>query len=573
MFNKRTGEIVVDRLKEWGVDHVYGLPGDSINELIEDLRKAKDDINFIQVRHEEVGALAAASYGKLTGRLGVCLSIAGPGAVHLMNGLYDAKADGAPVLVLVGQVDSNLIGTDAFQEINLERMFDDVAVYKKRVVSEEQLPDLMNQAIRTAYAKKGVSVLILPDDIIAREMKVEVPLTSSVKPKINLSPAASDLEKAVEMIDAADRPVILAGKGALKAREELLELTEVTGAPVIVSLPGKGAIPDTHPSCLGHLGQIGTKPSYHAMQETDLLIMVGTSFPYREFLPKEARAVQIDLDPTQIGKRYPIDLGLVGDAKQTLHWINGRISRKRDRSFLEKYQEKMQEWNHELTIQEERQEAPLQGPQVIHQLQKTIEKDAILSVDVGNVTVWMARHFKMDHHKMVISSSMATMGCGLPGAIAAKIAEPERQVVAVCGDGGFSMVMQDFITAVKYKLPIIVVILNNEKIGMIKYEQEAMGHLEYVTELGGMNFAAFAESCGGEGYRAHNYEELVSAFQKASFTSKPVIIDVEIEEIPPLPGKIGYSQAANYTKFMIKKYFADGKIELPSVKKSMKRLF
>ncbi|MGC4377337.1 pyruvate oxidase [Fictibacillus sp. Mic-4] len=572
MFNKRAGEVLIDLLLEWEVDHIYGVPGDSINHVIEELRKVEDKIKFIQVRHEEVGALAAASYAKLTGKIGVCLSIAGPGAVHLLNGLYDAKADGAPVLVLSGQVNSEHLGTDDFQELNLEKMFDDVAVYNKQITNEEQLPDLVNQAIRTAYAEKGVAVLTIPDDIPTKRVKGKWTRKSAIRAKSDLFPKQDDLEQAIMLINKAERPVILAGKGAGHAREELEQFAEKIAAPIVVSLPGKGVIPCDHPYNLGNLGQIGTKPAYEAMEETDLLIMIGTSFPYRDYLPEDAPGIQIDCDPTQIAKRYPVDVGLVGDSKATLQWLNEHLARKEDRVFLEACQEAMENWREHIHKDEVEQSTPIKPQQVIHHLQSIVEKDAVLSVDVGNVTVWVARHFRITEQKMIISSWLATMGCGLPGAIAAKLAYPERQAVAVCGDGGFSMVMHDFVTAVRYKLPMIVVILNNEKLGMIKYEQQVAGHLEYEVDLAPFHFAKFAEVCGGEGYRVERYEELLPALKKAALAEKPVIVDVVIEDEPPLPGKITYGQAAGYSKHVLKKFFQERKVDLPPLKKAIKRL-
>ncbi|WP_226037474.1 pyruvate oxidase [Aquibacillus saliphilus] len=572
MFASRAGEAFVEQLKQWDIDHIYGLPGDSINELMDDLRKEQDTIKFIQVRHEEVGALAASAYAKLTGKLGVCLSIAGPGAIHLMNGLYDAKSDGAPVLALVGQISSNQIGTDAFQEVNLERMFDDVAVFNQRIETEEQLPDLLNQAIKTAYDRKGVAVLVIPDDIIARKQKNRLDLTSPVIPKSSLLPDEIDLHEALTLIENAEKPIVLAGKGALQAREELDDFIRNISAPTVISLPGKGVIPDDHPNCLGNLGQIGTKPAYQAMHEADLLLLVGTSFPYREFLPDNIKTIQMDVDTKSIGKRYPVDIGLVGDAKKTLSWLNHNLVWKENRSFLEKYQEAMKDWREELSDIVNQESDRLIAPQVVSDLTKIVDDDAILSVDVGNVTVWMARYFPITNQHFIISSWLATMGCGLPGAIAAKIAKPEKQVIAVCGDGGFSMVMHDFVTAVKYNLPIVVVVLNNSEISMIKYEQQEMGHLEYETDLEGINFAEFAKACGGLGFRVQTRAELESAFQQAINLNKPVIIDAVIENQAPLPGKIAYQQAIKYSEYLVKNFFENGKLDLSPIKKGLKRL-
>ncbi|RDI44296.1 pyruvate oxidase [Falsibacillus pallidus] len=573
MFEKRTGEVLTDIMIDWGIDHIYGLPGDSINELMDDLRKKKEEIQFIQVRHEETAALAAASYGKLTGKLGVCLSIAGPGAVHLLNGLYDAKEDGAPVLALVGQVTSDEVGTDSFQELHLERLFSDVAVFSKRVQSEHQLPDLLNQAIRSAYTENGVSVLIIPDDLSAQAYKTKEPLTSSVKVEQDVFPSIQQLEKAHGLIKKAKKPIILAGRGTKHARDELLSFAEKIGSPIIVSLLGKGVIPDEHPYCLGHLGQIGTRPAYHAMKDTDLLIMIGTSFPYRKFLPKEVEAIQIDVDPRKIGKRYPITQGLVGDSKAVLSWLSAKNDYTPDTAYLEKAQEQMASWRKDLVEEKEDKTERLRGAQVMRELQKVLADDAILSVDVGNVTVWTSRYLNLTNQKMIVSGYLATMGCGLPGAIAGKIAYPDKQVVAVCGDGGFTMVMHDFVTAVKYNLPIMVVILNNSKIGMIQYEQQEIGHLNYETDLADIDFAQFAQACGGEGYRVQNPDELESAMKKAALSKKPVILDVMIELQPPLPGKITYDQAVHYTEYLIQEFFEKGHVDMPPFKKALKRLF
>ncbi|BCB02492.1 pyruvate oxidase [Bacillus sp. KH172YL63] len=573
MAQKRAGQVAANIMETWNIKHVFGLPGDSINHFVDVLRSEKEEIDFIQVRHEEVAALAASSYAKLTGNIGVCLSIGGPGAIHLLNGLYDAKADSAPVLVLAGQVATDELGMDSFQEVHLDRLFADVSVYCERVSSPEAFPDLMNQAIRTAYAKKGVSVLIIPDDLPAQKIDVGVKDTSSIPAATIAAPLEQDVKKGMELVHKATRPVILAGTGSRHAARELESFAEKIAAPVIFALPAKGTLPDEHPHNLGQLGQIGTKPAYEAMEEADLLIMIGTSFPYRDFLPDDTPAVQIDADPAQIGKRYPVSVGIVGDSKLVLKQWNEQLTRKEDRSFLEECQSNMKNWWKHVEKDESGDTPPIKPPQVIAALRKIAADDATLSVDVGNVTVWTARHFKVTNQRMIFSSWMATMGCGLPGAIASALAEPQRQAIAVCGDGGFTMVMQDFVTAVKYKLPIIVVILNNRKIGMIKYEQEASGHLEYETDLEDIDFAQFAKACGGEGYRVIKHEDLQPAFDMALRSNKPVIIDCVIEDQPPLPGKINFEQAKGYSKHVMKKFFKDHEVDMPPLRKALKRLF
>ncbi|RDY71320.1 pyruvate oxidase [Halobacillus trueperi] len=572
MFNKRTGEVMTQQLINWGVDHIYGMPGDSINELIDDLRKRQDEIEFIQVRHEETGALSAAAYAKLTGKIGVTAAIAGPGAVHLLNGLYDAKADSAPVLAIVGQVHSEEVGTGAFQEINLERMFDDVAVFNRRAETEAQLPDLLDQAIKEAYAHKGVSVLIVPDDLFAAKQTDEVRLTSGDYYRPEIFPSQNQLNEAREMIEKAEKPIILAGQGTRNAPNELIDFAESIKAPIILSLLAKGVIPDNHPYCLGQHGQIGTKPAYHAMKETDLLILVGTQFPYRDFLPDDVTAIQIDNKPENLGKYYPIEVGLAGDSKETLAALTKLTPSVEKREYLEYYQEKMNDWR--IALQEEKRstENPLHAPQVMYELEKHMEPGAIISGDVGNVTVWLSRFLHLVNQKFVLSGWLATMGSGLPGAIAAKKAYPDKQVIGVSGDGGFSMVMHDFVTAVKYDLPIKMIVLNNSKIGMIKYEQEQMGHLNYATNLGEVDFAKFAEACGGEGYRIESYEELSTKMKQAFVSEKPVLIDVVIEDQAPLPGKINYQSAVNFSKYIVKEFFESGNLDLPDMKKALKRL-
>jgi pyruvate oxidase len=559
MFRKSAGEVLVDMLIEWGVDHIYGMPGDSINSLIEPLRKARDRIKFIQVQHEEAGALAAAAYAKLTGKLGVCTAIAGPGAIHLLNGLYDAKLDRAPVLAIAGQVETDLMGTDYFQEVNLDRLFDDVAVYNQRITSAEQLPAVVNQAIRTAYARKGVSVLVIPDDVPKFEVEAEARITSSFVVKSNHVPQGADMRAAKQIIDQARKPVILAGKGARGARESLLSFAEHISAPIVLTLPAKGVIPDEHPYCLGGLGLIGTKPSYEAMEEADTLIMIGTSFPFTGFLPKQAKTIQIDIDPYQIGKRYPVDVGLAGDTKLTLDFLTRHLKKNSDGSFLASCQARMQEWWAKMREEEAKDAVPLKPQSVIRALQEVAEDDAVLSVDVGNVTVWMARHFRMTNQQFIISSWLATLGCGLPGAIAGKIAYPDKQVFAVVGDGGFGMTMNDFVTAVKYGLPIVVIVLNNQKIGMIKFEQESMGNAEYATNLHNPDFARYADICGGVGYRVEKPEELLPALRQAVSQNRPCIVDVLVDAYEaPMPAKITFEQMGGYTQHLLKEIFELG---------------
>lgn len=529
MAETKGGRFVIDLLKEWKINHIYGMPGDSINELMEELRK-EEEIRFIQIRHEETGALAASAYSKLTGHIGVCLSIAGPGAVHLQNGLYDAKKDKTPVLALVGQVNNAMVGTDNFQELKLESMFEDVAVYNRRVQTAEQLPDMVNQAIRTAYAEKGPAVLVVPDDLFATTVKREGVLTSSEYTSPKVRAAVEDLEEGAELIRKANKPVILAGKGAQGSVNELLTFAETIKAPLIASLPSKGMIPDDHPQNLGQLGQLGTKPSYEAMQEADLLILAGTAFPYRGYLPVDTPAIQIDIDSRVIGKYYPATVGIVGDLGSALAWFNEHLEEKDD-SFLQMYMEKRESWHRELQADMEKETEQLQPQHILAEVQPIMDKDAIVSLDVGSVTIWTAKYLQMSGQQLVLSAWLATMGCGLPGAIAAKLSHPDKQVIALIGDGGFSMGMQDLATAVKYKLPMTIVVFNNQKIQLIEDEQKQVGNPPTETELSNIDFAAFAVACGAEGYTAKNRTELKEALAKAKESSEPVVIDAYVEDV------------------------------------------
>jgi pyruvate oxidase len=529
MFENKAGKYVIEGLKEWGVDHIYGMPGDSINEFMEELRK-DDAIRFIQVRHEETGALAASAYSKLTGRIGVCMSIAGPGAVHLQNGLYDAQKDKTPVLAIVGQVSSTKVGTDTFQELKLASMFEDVGVYSRQVQSAEQLPDMLNQAIRTAYAEKGPAVLIVSDDLFAAKIKRDEPITSAAYAAPKIRAAEEDLQQGAKLIQAAKKPIILAGKGARSAESEVIRFAEKIKAPIIVSLPAKGIIPDSHPQNLGQLGQLGTQPSEDAMKEADLLILAGTAFPYRAYLPEDAPAIQIDIEPKVIGKYYPVTVGIAGDLGPALSWLTDQVEEK-EADFLEKYMQKREAWRADLQKDMDKETPVLQPQHVLAEVQQAMEEDAVISLDVGSVTIWTAKYLQLSGQSLVVSAWLATMGCALPGAIAAKLAYPNRQVIALIGDGGFSMGMQDFVTAVKYNLPMTIVVFNNQKIQLIEDEQEQKGNPANNVDIANIDFAAFAKTCGGIGYTARNRTELKQALAEAKESGKPAVIDAYVEDI------------------------------------------
>ncbi|MGX7596225.1 thiamine pyrophosphate-dependent enzyme [Planococcus plakortidis] len=409
-------------------------------------------------------------------------------------------------------------------------MFEDVSVYNRRAQNAEQLPDMLNQAVRAAYAEKGPAVLVVSDDLFSTKIKREKEMTSPEYSVPHIRAAEEDLNEALELLEAAEKPVILAGKGAQGASGEVLAFSEKLKAPVIASLPAKGLIPDDHPNNLGQLGQLGTEPAEQAMKHADLVILAGTAYPYREYLPEQAQAIQIDIDPRVIGKYYPATVGAVGELGPALAWLTSKLG-EQDPAFLEQYQEKRSAWHDKLRADIDKQTDVLQPQQVLGEVQRIMERDAVVSLDVGSITIWTAKYLQLTGQKLVLSSWLGTMGCGLPGAIAAKLAYPERQAIAIVGDGGFSMGMQDFVTAVKYKLPMIIVIFNNQKLQLIEDEQKMAGNKPTNVELANIDFAAFAIACGGEGYKVETRTELQDALLKAKASKQPVVIDAYVEDI------------------------------------------
>jgi pyruvate oxidase len=550
-------DVLVDKLIEQGVKRIYGIPGDSINTLLDSIRRHEKKIDFILVRHEEVAALIAASEAKLTEKLSVCVGTSGPGAIHLTNGLYEAKMEHVPVLAVTGQMESDLVGTDYFQEVNLVRLFDDVALYNKVVMSAEHVGVLVSTAIRTSLSEKGVSHLNFPLDV-ARQGVPENFRDSPIHYWEAVGvPPADDIEFAAETLNKGRKIIILAGKGSRGARESVIQLAEKLNAPIIKTLLGKDVIPDEHPFCLGGIGLLGTRPAQDAMEECDTLLMVGTSYPYTWFLPKNARVIQIDNRPTQLGKRYHVNVPLIGDSNLTLEALIPKIKEHEDNSFLKKYQRAMASWWQKMDSEENSNDTPIKPQRLAKEIEKAAEENAVISVDVGNVTVWMARNFRIKkNQRMIFSGWLGTMGVGFPGGLAAKFVYPERQVIAAAGDGGFAMTMADFITAVRYKLPVIVVIFNNGKLGMIKFEEEVQGHPDYGTDLVNPDFAKYAEACGGLGITVGQPSEIRPALTQAFQSNKPSVVNVGVNPNErPMPPKVTLKQAKGYVTSLFKEKF------------------
>ncbi|MDQ1507656.1 MAG: hypothetical protein QOD57_5383 [Actinomycetota bacterium] len=563
---KIASELLWERLIAWGVDTVFGLPGDGINGLMEGLRRHQDRLRFVLVHHEEAAAFMATGHAKATGRLGVCLATSGPGGIHLLNGLYDAKLDHAPVLAITGMQETQLLGTGYQQEVHLEKLFADVAEYNAMVHVPVQIPALVDLAVRTALARRGVSHLTIPNDVQIADAdanpwaEVAPASTPATAPTFIPAPAVprdDDLARAAGVLNEGRRIVVLAGAGALGARAELLAVADRLASPIVKTLPGKAAVPDDHPLTTGGIGLLGTRPSEDAMEEADTLLMVGTNFPYTKHLPEpgRARVVQIEADPVRAGNRIPTEVPLVGGAAETLRALLPLLDRHDDRRFLEVAQVGMAEWRRKMAALEDGERDPIQPQYLMRVIDRWAADDAILASDSGTIATWSARHFDIrGDRQYYLSGNLASMAPGLPYTIAAQLAYPDRQCIAFVGDGGFAMLMAEFLTAVEHDLPVKVFINNNHILGQILWEQMVLGFPEFgVRYRGAANFAAFAESNGGRGLRVERAADVEGAVKEALSHPGPAVVDVVTNpEEPPLPPKVTYEQAKGFTAAFLK---------------------
>jgi pyruvate dehydrogenase (quinone) len=564
----RTADIVAEALLDWKVEVIFGLPGDGINGFMEALRRRKDKIKFILVRHEESAAFMACAYAKYTGKLGVCVATSGPGAIHLLNGLYDAKLDNTPVLSITGSTYSDLMNSNYQQDVNLLQLFSDVTVYNNMINRPEHAEMTVDIACRSALSLRGVSHLTIPIDV--QEMKLKgrysrhkVPgHTSDFYANITV-PDRGLLEDAANILNSGRKIVLLVGQGALSAGDEVIQVAEKLEAPVVKALLGKAVIPDDHPVCIGGLGLLGTEPATDAMNEADTLLMVGTSFPYIDYLPKpgQARGIQIDIKPNNIGLRYPVEIGLVGDSKLVLSELLPLLQQRSEteRGFLKSKQDAMVNWNKLLKEQSSRTDKPIKPQVIADAVSELLEDNAIISVDCGTNTSWAAQYINIRKGmKFSLSGTLATMACGLPYAIAAQIAFPDRQCIAFVGDGGFTMLMGEFATAVQYNLPIKIIVIKNNTLGMIRWEQMAfLGNPEYGVEFTPIDFVKFAEACGGIGYAIKEPDEISSIMEQAMKMDKdrrkPVIVEASVDPFePPMPPKVEMEFVTNLAESFVK---------------------
>lgn len=563
---KIASELLVERLLDWGVDTVFGLPGDGINGIMEGLRRHHDRMRFVLVHHEEAAAFMATGYAKSTGRLGVCLATSGPGGIHLLNGLYDAKLDHQPVLAITGMQETQLLGTGYQQEVHLEKLFEDVAQYDVMVHVPVQIPTLVDLAVRHALAHRTVSHITFPNDVQiapADEGPSEsvapatTPHTAPVFIPAPGLPRADDLARAADVLNAGSKVVLLAGAGALGARSEVLAVADRLASPVVKTLPGKAAVPDDHPLTTGGIGLLGTTPSEDVMDTADTLFMVGTNFPYTKHLPdpSQVKVVQIEADPVRAGNRMPTEVPLVGDSAETLQALLPLLVPKTDRTFLATAQAAMTDWRQKMTALEQPDRDPIQPQYLMRVIDRLAADDAILASDSGTIATWSARHFDIrGSREYYLSGNLATMAPSLPYTIANQWAHPGRQCIAFVGDGGFAMLMAEFLTAVRHELPIKVFVNNNGEYGQILWEQMVLGFPEFgVRHRGIADFAPWAEACGGLGIRVEKASELEGAVTEALAYPGAALVDVVVNpDEPPMPPKVSYEQAKGFAEAFLK---------------------
>lgn len=541
-------DLLVDGLIEQGVKFVFGLPGDGVNGVMEALRIRQDRIRFIQARHEEAAAFMACAYAKWTGKLGVCLATTGPGGVHLLNGLYDAKFDRAPVLAITGLPYHDLIQTYTQQDVDHVRLFQDVAEYTTAVFGAQHVRPALAQACRTAMARRSVAHLAIPTDVQEQEIDDDAASPRHVvEPTLTWAggmraPDPDDVARAAEILNSCRKVVILAGQGALGAGEILARTADLLAAPVAKALLGKAVLPDAHPHVTGGVGYLGARSSQQALEVCDGLLIVGSNFPYLEYYPEQgqARAVQIDLDAARVGMRYPVEGALIGDAAASLNALNDRLERKTDRRFLEQTQIWKAEWLEALEAGADRPGTPMKPQRIVRDLNRRLPPNAVVTTDCGHNTGLTAQYVQIRADQAFgVSGTLACMGAGLPYAIAAALAFPGRPVVAIVGDGGLSMSMAELATCARYNLPVKIVVLNNGTLGQIKWEQMMfLGNPEFGCDLAPIDFARAAEAMGVHGVRIENPEDCADALDDILGWSGPALLDVVVDsDEPMLPPK------------------------------------
>jgi pyruvate dehydrogenase (quinone) len=581
-------DFLVRRLSEWGVKRIYGYPGDGINGVFGALNRASGLIDYIQVRHEEMAAFMACAHAKFTGEVGVCVATSGPGAIHLLNGLYDAKLDHQPVVAIVGQQKRESLGGNYQQEVDLISLFKDVAhEYVHMVTTPAQMRHIVDRALRIAQVERNVCCIIIPNDV--QEMDAEKPPREhgSVFSGIGYRaprtvPQAEELQRAADILNAGEKVAMLIGAGALHAADEVLEAADLLGAGIAKALLGKAAVPDDLPFVTGSIGLLGTRPSYEMMTDCDTLLMVGSSFPYSEFLPEEgqARGVQIDINGRMTSLRYPMEVNLIGDSAETLRLLIPLLKRKEERRWRQRIERKVADWWETLEERALEPADPINPQRVFWELSPRLPDNCILTCDSGSAANWYARDLKIRNGMMAsLSGGLATMGCGVPYAIAAKFAHPDRVAIALVGDGAMQMLgMNELITIGKYwqrwsDPRLVVLVLNNRDLNQVTWEQRAMAgdpKFEASQDVPDFPYARFAELIGLQGIRVDQPDQLADAWDRALGADRPVVLEAAVDpDVPPLPPHITFKQVKAYTAAILQ----GDPDSVDTIKASMKQIF
>jgi len=556
---KRVCEIILDILAPVSTRQFFGMTGDTLNPLLDAIRR-DGRFEWMGVRHEEAGAFAAGAQGKLTGKLGLCAGTTGPGALHLINGLYDAKRDHAPVLAITGHIPTSEQGTTYFQETNLKAIFEDICVYNQYLSSPNQLPRMLQQAVQTALTEGGVAHISIPSDIINLEVPNSDLYREIMIPRSTIMPCPGELKKAADILNKGGKIVILAGAGCLGARDELLKLAETLNAPIVRTLRATDVMEHDNPYWIGGLGMLGSSQGVKAIDECDTLVMLGTDFPYSAFLPGDRNIIQVDMKSAHIGRRCAVTVGIIGHVKPTMVELTKLLNSNGNSEFLSKVQGLRKKWDKTMDKKASLENRKMIPPQGLTRLASDLaDDDAVFIVDVGEVTAFAARHLRMRGTQRLLGSfNHGSLGVGLPGALGVQALDKNRQVVALCGDGAFGMMMQDFVTAARYELPLTCIIYNNEKLGFVELEMQATGFPRYGTKLVNPDFATYADICGGLGITVTDSDKLEDAIREAYASKKACILDVKVNPGELImPPKIDPAHAWGYSLAKLKEVFIE----------------
>jgi pyruvate oxidase/acetolactate synthase-1/2/3 large subunit len=522
-------EVLINQLAEWGVQYFFGIPGTSTLGVVDAIRKSNGKVKYLQVRHEQTAAFMASAYGKLTGHVAAVLSISGPGTTNLATGLYDAKLDYSPVLAITGMVTRKQIGPGSIQEIDHSAFFEPISVFNKILMTPEQTTMLATLAVKHALVDRGVAHIGIPNDVQKLPYDTELLPFEGRMPNLAYGQEDSIIEKAAKVVDSASRPVIIAGLGARGQGTKLLQLAEKISAPIVTTFKGKGIVDDGEPLYVGCHGGLGTSSAAELVEKTDLLIVTGASFSDLTMIPQK-RMVQIDINPLMLARRYPAEVGLLGNSAVLIPKLTAKVSEKHNSPYLQEIAQLKQNWTNQILQEADATAKPIRAPYIMKVLTEKLADNAVISLDVGENCWWFGRNFQMKRtQKMVMSGNLATMGFGLTGALAASIAYPDRQIICITGDGGLTMVLGDFLTALKYQMHIKIFVINNKSLGMIEQEQKVEGYTGWQTELFDFSFAKFAEHAGGYGIKVTQPDELPHAVDRALASNIATIVDIDTD--------------------------------------------